>query len=123
MDVINVLAGVAVKDLDESGSRYEQLFGRPPDTRPMERLLEWEFKKNGGWLQVFEVKSGAGASFVTLVENNVDRRIEDLEAKGIEIVSSSGSDGHAVKTAIIKDPDGNQIVFAQGMDDIHKSTM
>jgi hypothetical protein len=57
------------------------------------------------------------------VENSVDGRIEDLRAKGIEIVSSSGSDGDAVKTAIIKDPDGNQIVFAQGMDDIHRSTM
>ena len=122
MEVINVLAGVAVKDLGDSGPWYERLFGRPPDTRPMDGLLEWEFEK-GGWLQVFEVKSGAGASFVTLVENNVDRRIEDLEAKGIEIIASSGSDGDAVKTAMIKDPDGNQIVFAQGMDDIHRSTM
>lgn len=122
MEVINVLAGVAVKDLDKTGPWYEKLFGRPPDTRPMEGLLEWEFEK-GGWLQVFEVKSGAARSFVTLVENSVDGRIEDLRAKVIEIVSSSGSDGDAVKTAIIKDPDGNQIVFAQGMDDIHRSTM
>ncbi|WP_457299288.1 VOC family protein [Phyllobacterium sp. P5_D12] len=122
MEVINVLAGVAVKDLSDSGPWYERLFGRPPDMRPMNGLLEWEFEK-GGWLQVFEVKRGAGGSFVTLVETSVDDRIEDLKAKGIEIVSTSGADGDAVKTAIIKDPDGNQIVFARGVDDIHRSTM
>jgi hypothetical protein len=121
MEVINVLAGVAVSDLNKSGPWYEQLFGRPPDTMPMEGVLEWEFEK-GGWLQVFQVEDGAGSSFFTLVENNVDHRVKDLKAKGIEMVSSTGSDADAV-IMTIRDPDGNQIVFAQGLDQVHRSTM
>jgi hypothetical protein len=110
MDITNALAGVAVKDLPSAVAWYERLLGRPPDERPMEGLAEWEFSK-GGWLQVFQDVARAGSSSVTLVENKLDERLADLRAKGVNIGSTSTSD--YVSTAIVSDPDGNRIVFAE----------
>lgn len=74
---------------------------------------------NGGWIQVFEDKVRAGSCSVTFAENDFDKRLMDLEAKGIKIGLTTRSD--AVKTAIIVDPDRNQVVFAQGYDHVHRS--
>ena len=76
----------------------------------MKEVAEWEFAK-GGWIQVFQDPKRAGSSSVTLVESNVDERLLDLKAKDIKIGPTSTSD--FVKTAIIADPDGNQLVFAE----------
>ena len=110
MTVKNALAGVAVKDLDAAIPWYQRLLDRSPDARPMQEVAEWEFS-GGGWMQVFQDPDRAGSSSVTLVDNDVDVRLADLKAKGITIDSTSSSDD--VKTAIISDPDGNRIVFAQ----------
>jgi catechol 2,3-dioxygenase-like lactoylglutathione lyase family enzyme len=119
MTLINALAGIAVSDLEKSVGWYKTLFGRGPDIRPMAELAEWEFDR-GGWVQVFEDKSRAGHSSVTLAESDLGSRLADLKAKGIRIGPTT--DGDKVSTAIIADPDGNQIVFAQGKDEIHRST-
>jgi hypothetical protein len=119
MSVINVLAGVAVKDLQAAVPWYSEMFDRPPDVRPMDGLAEWEFE-NGGWLQLFEDGDRAGHSSATFADNDLEGRVEDLNIKGIAIDSTSGSD--MVRIAIVKDPDGNQIVFAQGFDEAHRST-
>ena len=118
MSVKNALAGIAVRDLQSAKSWYEKLLGREPDTNPMKELYEWKFE-SGGWIQVFEDKKRAGSSSVTLVETSVPDRIKDLEAKHYEIVSKTDTD--IIKLAIIKDPDGNQIVFAQGKGEKHKA--
>ena len=86
----------------------------------MQGLAEWEFE-NGGWLQLFEDAGRAGHSSATFADNDLEGRVEDLNAKGIAIGSTSGSD--TVRIAIIADPDGNQIVFAQGFDEAHRSTI
>ena len=118
MTVINALAGIAVIDIAAATAWYQRLFGRAPDERPMAGLAEWRFD-NGGWIQVFEDKKRAGSSSVTFAENDFDQRLKDLEAKDIPIGPTSRSD--MVQTAIIADPDGNQIVFAQGHDHLHRS--
>jgi hypothetical protein len=106
----NALAGIAVKDLSAAVDWYERLLDRAPDAQPMREVAEWRFSK-GGWIQVFEDADRAGHSSVTLVEENLDKRLSDLKAKAIEVQSTS--EAESVKTAIIADPDGNQLVFAQ----------
>jgi len=112
MAVTNVLAGVAVRDLAGAIDWYGRLLGRGPDTQPMEGLAEWSFR-DGGWMQVFEDEGRAGRSSVTLVEDDLDGRLADLAAKAIEVMSTSESD--MVKVAIVRDPDGNLVVFAQAL--------
>ena len=58
---------------------------------------------------------------VTLVETDMDERLNTLLQAGIK--PTSFVQGEAVSVVIIDDPDGNQIVFAQGKDDNHRSTM
>ena len=118
MTTRNALAGVAVGNLTSAIGWYAKLLGRKPDLQPMEELAEWEFA-GGGWIQVFQDSGRAGASSVTLVETDVEARIADLKAKGIPIKSASADDNVAI--AIIADPDGNQIVFAQGKDPAHRA--
>ena len=108
----NALAGIAVKDLDAAIPWYERLLDRSPDARPMSEVAEWKFER-GGWIQVFEDPKRAGRSSVTLVERDLDERLTDLRAKTIEVRSTN--EAESVRTAIVDDPDGNQLVFAQSV--------
>jgi hypothetical protein len=119
MSAVNILAGIAVKDLKTAISWYSDLLDRIPDIQPMDGLAEWEFE-GGGWLQLFEDDARAGHSSATIADNDLEGRVHDLNAKGIAISHTGSSE--SVRIAIIADPDGNQIVFAQGFDEIHRST-
>ena len=116
----NVLAFIAVRDIDEAIRWYRIVLGREPDVRPMEDLAEWKFD-GGSWLQVNENKQLAGRSSITLVETDMDERMDMLIKAGIK--PKSFAQGSAVSVVIVADPDGNQVVFAQGKDNDHRSTM
>jgi hypothetical protein len=116
----NVLAYIPVRDIEDGTRWYKMLLGREPDVRPMEGLVEWEFEA-GGWLQLNENRQLAGRSSITLVETNISDRVSMLTRAGIK--PSSFVEGDAVSVIIINDPDGNQVVFAQGKDENHRSTI
>jgi hypothetical protein len=120
MTIKNVLAGVAVRDIENAIRWYKMLLGRGPDTQPMEGLAEWQFD-GGGWLQINENKQISGRSSVTFVETDFEDRLKVLEKSGLK--PKSVMRGDKVSVVIITDPDGNQIVFAQGKDPNHRATM
>ena len=109
MSIENVLAGVAVKNLETSAKWYEQLIEHPGN-KPMERLLEWSLP-GGGALQVFLDVQRAGSSSVTFSVKDIDGHMARLIERGITIMNTSKSPN--VSTAIILDPDGNQVVLAE----------
>src|SRR4051794_36509676 len=119
MAITNALAGIAVNEIGPAIHWYSQLLGRGPDQRPMPNLAEWHFD-NGGWIQIFEDEDRAGASSLTLVETDIDKRVADLKAKGIPIQSRTNSP--KTRIAIIEDDDGNRIVFAQSISAANPST-
>ena len=108
MSISNALAGVAVRDLSASLRWYEHLLDETA-SRPMKEVGEFRFER-GGSLQVFEDSRRAGASSVTLAVTDLDEQLDDLKKKGIPTDQVNRTD--QVSTAIIQDPDGNQIVFA-----------
>jgi hypothetical protein len=116
----NVLAFAAVRDIEDGIRWYKMLLGREPDTKPMTGLAEWEFE-GGGWLQVNENMQLAGRSSVTLVETNMDERMKILAKAGIK--PKSFVNGELISVITVADPDGNQVVFAQGKDEKHRSTV
>ena len=118
MTVKNTLAGIAVTDLRASKDWYQKLFGREPDAHPMEELFEWEFPTDRS-IQLFQSKSLAGSSSVTLVVSDFGKRLRDLRAARYDIKKLVDSDD--VQVAIIEDPDGNQVVFAQAQGARHKA--
>lgn len=116
----NALAFVAVRDISSGVRWYRMVLGRDPDVQPMRGLAEWNFK-GGGWLQVNENTRLAGRSSVTLVETDIDERMIMLAKAGIK--PKSFVKGERVSIITISDPDGNQVVFAHGKDENHRSTM
>jgi catechol 2,3-dioxygenase-like lactoylglutathione lyase family enzyme len=118
MTIHNVLAGVAVSDLDEAVAWYAKVLGRGPDQRPMPEVAEFAFAR-GGWLQLFADEDRAGRSSITLTVDNLDAQLAALKAEGIETGPPTRTD--YVDTVILKDGDGNQIVFAQAKSTANRS--
>ena|SRR5688572_30657377 len=116
----NVLAFVAVRDISDGIRWYKMLLGREPDTQPMQGLAEWQFEA-GGWLQLNENAVLAGRSSITLVETDIDDRMAMLIKAGIK--PRSFVKGDHVNVLTITDPDGNQVVFAQGKGEKHRAAM
>lgn len=118
MTIKNVLAGVAVADLDTAVAWYAKALGRQPDTRPMPEVAEYSFA-GGGWMQLFADKERAGNSSVTLTVDNLDGRIKALASAGIRADEPTRTD--LVDTATVTDPDGNRLVFAQAKSAANKA--
>ena len=118
MTIKNVLAGVAVADLDKAIGWYAKVLGRAPDERPMPEVAEYRFSK-GGWLQVFSDKERAGKSSATLTVDSLDAKLTELRAAGIEVSAPTRTE--YVDTAIVTDPDGNRLVFAQAKSAANKA--
>jgi hypothetical protein len=110
MTVSNASAAVAVTDLRVSKDWYQKLFGREPDTNPMNELFQWALP-TGEWIRLFASKSLAGSSSVTLVEDDLSKRLTDLRTARYDIKKLVGSE--SIKVAIIEDPDGNEVAFIQ----------
>ncbi len=108
----NVLASVAVKDLDPAVRWYETLFNRPP-SRPMPEVAEWSFERGGG-LQLYQLPERAGSGSFTLVVTSVEEQVTLLGKLNID--ASERTSGDRVKTVMITDPDGNHITFAEPID-------
>jgi hypothetical protein len=114
MAIVNALAGVAVRDLEDGIEWYSRALDREPDRRPMSEVAEWILPK-GGCLQVFSDPDHAGAASVTLVVADLDEEIRRLTKNGIP--APTPTDATSVRTSIVSDPNGNQVVFAQPLSD------
>lgn len=112
MQIANVLAAVAVRDLEAAESWYAALFGRGRDAAPMDGLVEWRFPA-GGWVQVFADADRAGHTSISLVTDDIEAVRAALHKAGHAIEWSF--DGPVTSGAVIRDPDGNRVVFAQSM--------
>ena len=108
----NVLASVAVKDVDAAAAWYEKVLG-PAGSKPMPEVAEWTFDGGGG-LQVYQAPERAGQGSFTCIVTDLDRHAEQLRALGVD--TSDRSDGERVRTLMVTDPDGNHIAFAEPSD-------
>jgi predicted enzyme related to lactoylglutathione lyase len=109
--IANVLASVAVRDLQSTRPWYERLLGRRPDSTPMPEIAEWKFP-SGGWLQVYQVSDDrVGKGSCTFAVDDIDRIVAHATTLGVDV--SNRSDGDRVRTLMITDPDGNHLAFAQ----------
>jgi len=109
MSMHNVMAALAVRDIEAAGSWFTKLLGRGPTRAPMHGLLEWGFP-GGGSLQVFEKTERAGLGSITIIEDDLKSRIASLQTAHIRIDREEVS--NATSIAVVEDPDGNRIVFA-----------
>lgn len=104
-----VLAVVAVSDIERSHGWYERLFGQTATNRPMSGLAEWRMTESG-WLQVFEDPQRAGRSLANFAVSDLDAAVADIASRGIE-VGEVVTANRGVRLHTIADPDGNQITL------------
>ena len=109
MNVHNVLAGVAVRNLEAATAWYERLLGAE-GSKPMGEVSEWK-APGGGCLQVFADPKRAGSSSVTFAIGSLKALREHL--RSIQVEPTRTQEGGSVSLAFVQDPDGNQIVFAE----------
>ncbi|WP_276120083.1 VOC family protein [Pararhizobium qamdonense] len=105
----NILAGIAVADMEAAKAWYTAFFDRQPDRIPMAADVEWDFP-GGSTVQVFEDADRAGSSSATLVPDNLEAELARLAELGHQ--PSERSSGK-FQIAIFEDLDGNRLVLAK----------
>lgn len=111
MNISNVLAAVAVSDLERAKRWYTTLFGRPADAEPMPGLTEWH--TSGGVVQLVVDQQRAGGSLVTLWVPDARQALSELSARGGPSVELDDSTSDKVLFATVTDPDGNAITIVE----------
>lgn len=109
MAMQNVLAALAVSDIETAVAWYTKLLGRGPTEMPMKGLVEFEFP-GGGWLQLYEKPEKAGMGSITITEDDLESRIASLQTAHIRIDREKETGQTSIAT--VEDADGNRIVFA-----------
>jgi catechol 2,3-dioxygenase-like lactoylglutathione lyase family enzyme len=108
----HVLAVVPVSDMARATRFYEQLFGRPPDNRPMATLVEWRLT-GSGWLQVFSGTGDAGGASVNLAVDDLGGWIDQVRSRGLTPGDVQEAD-KGVRLSAVTDPDGNTVTAIGG---------
>lgn len=111
MAIERVLAQMTVRDLEAAAGWYTGLFGRGPDARPMDGLVEWHLGDAYG-VQVWAEPERAGRSTMVLGESDLDERVALLDRAGI--AHDGAQDATSSRILPLTDPDGNRIVFTGG---------
>lgn len=110
MRIQGIYAAVAASDMKASEAFYTTLFGRGPDDRPMDFLIQWR-DVAGANVQVFLNAKNAGSSMATIVVPDLDEARAFLEGAGLSLGEAVGGDFGRV--AQITDPAGNQLTLAE----------
>jgi predicted enzyme related to lactoylglutathione lyase len=111
MQITKVLAGIAVRDLDQAKRWYEVFFARPVDAEPMSGLAEWHTP--GGVLQLVVDEQRAGGSLVTVWVPDARSALADLASRGGPDVELDDVTSDKVLFARLADPDGNAVTVVQ----------
>ena len=109
MTFSTVYAVVSTANLEAARDWYERLFGRAADREPMTGVLAWYFGSGG--VQLVTDAQRSGNSLLTMIVSSLDRTRTDLRIRRLTLGPASG--GYAATIAQIRDPEGNQITFAE----------
>ena len=109
MTIEHVLAVVPVAEMEPAGRWYEQLFGRAPENRPMDTLVEWRVT-DSGWLQVTLDADRAGSALVNFAVDDLSAHCEILRGRGLAPTPPQEAN-KGVQLSSLLDPDGNTITF------------
>jgi predicted enzyme related to lactoylglutathione lyase len=111
MRITRVLAGVAVRDLEQARRWYEVLFGRRADADPMSGLTEWHTP--GGVVQLVLDEQRAGGSHVTLWVEDARTELAGLAARGGPETALDDTTSDKVLFATLTDGDGNAVTVVE----------
>jgi len=104
-----MLGNCTVSDVARAEHWYARLFGRSPDQRPMDGLLEWHLAPGYG-VQVYCEPERAGHSTLVLEVADLEAQASRLLESGIE--HHGPQPGGGARILQLQDPDGNRVVLA-----------
>lgn len=109
MGLRKVYASLLTSDLPAAEGWYTKLFGREPDYRPMESLVQWELSGQSGLMLSTSAEiAGGGAIFLYVDDVAAERR----RLKSLGIVLGDDIKGDYSTLAQVRDPDGNLVTLA-----------
>ncbi len=103
---MELFAGIPVTDLSAAIDWYQALFGFPPAFFPNENEAVWELGKRN-YVFIERNPEHAGHARHLLFVDDFDRRVAEIELRGIKLASRETL-SNGVRKAIFRDPDGNQ---------------
>ena len=109
-NLMSVVAVLPVADYDAAISWYASLFGRHADAEPAAGNAEWQIAQNA-WIQLSTDSAAAGATNVIIGVSDIDAQRAHCEEVGVQC--GEVNDYGFIKTAEVRDPDGNTIIFVQ----------
>jgi predicted enzyme related to lactoylglutathione lyase len=106
-----LFAGIPVAHLDAAIAWYERFVGRQPDMWPNDREVVWQISSEG-WIYVVTDAKRAGSGLLTIIVDDLDAKLAELNAAGIE-TGAIDTLPKAVRRTEVCDPEGNRIQIGQ----------
>ena len=107
--MIDLFAGIPVKDYEAALPWYERLLGSPPSFFPTDTEAVWELAEHR-WMFIVQRPEHAGHAIPTVLVEDLDARVGGIAARGIE-PSSDETYSNGTRKVTYIDPDGNEIGF------------
>jgi catechol 2,3-dioxygenase-like lactoylglutathione lyase family enzyme len=104
-----VFAGLRVRAFAAALPWYERLLGEP-SMFPHATEAVWTLAE-GRSLYIVEEPSHAGHSVATVFLDDLDARVAEISARGLEPAERE-TYSNGVRKALYRDPDGNEVGFA-----------
>ena len=111
---LHLFAGIRVSDYEAARSWYERLLGAEPSFLPHATEAVWELAEHR-FLFINEDAELAGRALHTIFVDDLDARVADIAARGIDPDERVTYPGKARK-AIYRDADGNEVSFGGPVD-------
>lgn len=105
---VALFAGIRVRDLETARAFYEQLLGEPSFS-PNATEVVWTVAEHRS-LYIQEDPDRAGAALITVWVDDLDTRIAEIGARGLQPAEVE-SYANGVRKAIYRDADGNETGF------------
>jgi predicted enzyme related to lactoylglutathione lyase len=107
--VVDLFAGIPVRDYDSAVAWYEQLLGSAPAFLPNDTEAVWEVAEHR-YLYIEVRPSHAGHSMHTLFVDDLDDRVAAIADRGLAPAERE-TYSNGVRKVTYRDPDGNEIGF------------
>jgi catechol 2,3-dioxygenase-like lactoylglutathione lyase family enzyme len=111
---VDLFAGIPVSDLPRAKDWYERLLGAGPSFLPNDVEAVWEVAEHR-YLYIELLPEHAGHARHTLFVQDLDARVEQMAARGLEPAQRETYD-NGVRKITYRDPDGNEIGFGGAPD-------
>ena len=108
---LELFAGIRVRDVTAARAWYEQLLGEP-SFFPNATEVVWTLADDRS-LYIEEDPSRAGSALITVWVDDLDARISEIGARGLEPAERE-TYSNGVRKATYRDDDGNEIGFGGG---------